>query len=90
MVSLSKEMMQFRGMLCGVGGWVGGLGGLGGLGKGGRGGWNEVLWVLYGWVGGWVREKWFECGAGVCMGRVGGWVGRGEGGLNEFFVCLGR
>ena len=31
-----------------MGGWVGG-------GRGG--GWNEVLWDLYGWVGGWETYR---------------------------------
>ena len=42
--------------------WVGGLWG----GRGERSGSNDLLWVLYGWVGGWVGRKrtWKEMRAG--------------------------
>ena len=74
-----------------MGGWVGWLG------KGEAGGWNEVLWVLYGWVGGEIGGKGDDCFMAwhglsavhfremltVWRGWVGG-LGRGEaGGWNE-------
>ena len=57
------------------GGWVIGLGG------GERGGWNEVLWGVGGWVGGWVEEEdrglWVRAPRGRrgIGGPVWGWVG---------------
>ena len=37
-----------------VGGWVVELSMYSWEERGGRGGWNELLWVVGGWVGGWV------------------------------------
>ena len=47
------------------------------VGRGGAGGWNEVLWVLYGRVGGWVGG--FTCGAAVArVEELHGFVVAGE------------
>ena len=63
-----------------VGGWVGG---------GVRGGWNELLWVLGGWVV--EKEQTVEmscCGLWVGCGWVGGWVGGKEGRTKAAWRCF--
>ena len=52
--SEERRLVLYFWAKCSMACWGRWVGGLGGLGRGERGGWNELLWVLYGWVGGWV------------------------------------